>query len=126
MKLKSWQIGLIVAGIATVGVGGAMVATNPSREAYKNYAATKMSTYLKDEVCSDAPQILQASCASLVDVGQGPMKKMIDNSTQRHNYLLFSIYETNLSVGAGVPSYRFKTIGIFQQLWIYERKEQES
>ncbi|MFP4254908.1 MAG: DUF4359 domain-containing protein [Halothece sp.] len=127
MKLKPWKLSAIIGGLAVIGVGGAMAATNPSRESYKDYAAEKMSTHLKEEVCSDAPEALQGSCASLVDVGRGPMKDMIDNSTERHNYILFSIYETtfNLPNVPGVESYRFKTIGIFQNLWIYESQEQE-
>lgn len=127
MKLKSWKLSAIIGGIAVIGVGGAMAATNPSRASYKSYAAAKMSTHLKEEVCSDAPEILQSSCASLVDMGRDPMKDMIDNSTERHNYLFFSIYETNLELPnvPGVKSYRFKTIGIFQNLWVYESQEQK-
>lgn len=127
MKLKSWKLSAIIGSIAVIGIGGAMAATNPSRESYKDYAADKMSTHLKKEVCSDAPEILQSSCASLVDVGRGPMKEMIDKSTQRHNFIFFSIYETNLKLPnvPGVQSYRFKTIGIFQNLIIYESQEQK-
>ncbi|QDZ39272.1 DUF4359 domain-containing protein [Euhalothece natronophila Z-M001] len=124
MKFKSWKISVIIGSLAVIGIGGAMAATNPSREAYKDYAAEKMSTYLKEEACSDVPEFLQGQCANLVDMGREPMKEIIDNSTERHNYVFFSIYETNLSIAEPLPSYHFQTIGIFNNLIIYETEEQ--
>jgi len=123
-KFKPWQISIAISGTVVLGVAGAMAITNPGRQAYKSYAADKMGTYLKQEVCTDAPNLLQGPCNNLVDSGRKPMQDMIANSTQRHNYLLFSIYETNLSLPAGLPSYEFRTLGIFQNFWIYKSQEQ--
>jgi hypothetical protein len=128
MKLKPWKISILISSIAVIGVGSAMAITNPRRQAYQEYAAEKMGTYLKEEVCADAPQtlgdFLERQCNNLVDSGQKPLQEMIAQSTERHNYFLFSIYETNLSLMAGLPSYRFKTIGIFQNFFTYESQEQ--
>jgi hypothetical protein len=127
MKPKPWQMSLFVATIAIIGVGSVMAVTNPRREAYQTYAAQRMSGYLKKEVCADAPDalgdFLERQCNNLVDQGQGSMKQLIAQSTERNNYFLFSIYETNLSIMSGLPSYHFKTLGIFQNFWIYEMKE---
>jgi hypothetical protein len=127
MKLKPWEISILISSIAIVGVGSAMAITNPRRQAYQEYAGDKMGTYLKEEVCADAPEalggLLQRQCNNLVDSGQKPLQEMIANSTQRHNYFLFSIYETNLSLMSGLPSYQFKTIAVFQNFWTYESKE---
>ena len=128
MKLKPWEISILASSIAVLAVGSAMAITNPRRQAYQEYAAEKMSVYIKKEICSEAPQalgdFLERQCNNLVDSGQQPIQKMIADSTQRHNYFLFSIYETNLSVMSGLPSYQFKTIGVFQNFWTYESKEQ--
>lgn len=128
MKLKSLPTEVIIGAVALVGIASAMIITNPNRRAYRSYAADKMSIYLKEEVCSDAPQafgnFLQKQCNNLVDVGQKPMQDIIAKSTERKNYLLFSIYETDLSIAPGLPSYQFKTIGAFQNFWLYQSKEQ--
>jgi len=128
MKLKPWEIRIIISGIAVIAVASAMAITNPRRQAYQEYAAEKMGTYLKEEVCADAPKTLgdfiERQCNNLVDSGQKPLQEMIAQSTQRHNYFLFSIYETNLSVMAGLPTYQFRTIGIFQNFLTYESQEQ--
>lgn len=127
MKPQPWQIGILISSAAILSLGGVMSITNPRREAYQTYAAETLSIYLKEEVCADAPQtlggFLQRQCNNLVDMGQEPMKELIAQSTQRHNYILFSIYETELSLISGLPSYQFKTIGIFQNFWTYEQKE---
>ncbi|MDR9405247.1 MAG: DUF4359 domain-containing protein, partial [Halothece sp. Uz-M2-17] len=99
MKLKSWEISLLISSIAVIGIGAAMAITNPRRQAYQEYAAEKMSVYIKEEVCADAPKalgdFLERQCNQLVDSGQKPLQDLIAQSTQRHNYFLFSIYETN-------------------------------
>ncbi len=128
MKLKPWEISILISSIAVIGIGSAMAITNPRRQAYREYAADKLGTYLKKEVCADAPEalggFLQRQCNNLVDSGQKPLQEMIAKSTERHNYFLFSIYETNLSLMSGLPSYQFKTVAVFQNFWTYESKEQ--
>ena len=127
MKLKSLKTSVIVSSIAVLGVGSAMAMTNPPRQEYQTYAAKRMGGYLKEEVCTDAPDalggFLQKQCNNIVERGQKPMADWVDRSTERQNYVLFSIYETELSIMAGLPSYEFKTIGIFQNFWIYHKKE---
>lgn len=130
-KFKPWQISILISSTVVVGVASAMAITNPSREAYKSYAADKMQAYLKTEVCpSEVPEMLISACKSAIDIGEKPMQKLIEQSTERHNYLLFSIYETNLSLGGNLPiptnlpSYEFRTLGIFQNFWIYQSQEQ--
>jgi hypothetical protein len=128
MKSQPWRLSMLMSGIAVIVAGTVMAVTNPRREAYQTYAAEKMSVYLKEEVCADAPKtlggVLQDQCNQLVHRGQQPMKQWIAESTERHNYILFSIYETELSLMTGLPSYQFKTLGMFQNFWIYEKKEQ--
>ncbi|NBD32997.1 MAG: DUF4359 domain-containing protein [Cyanobacteria bacterium] len=127
MKLKPWEISILLGSIAVIGVGSAMAITNPRRQAYQEYAAQQMGGYLKEEVCADAPKalgdFLERQCNNLVDSGQKPLQEIIAQSTQRHNYFLFSIYETNLSLMTGLPSYQFKTLAIFQNFWTYESQE---
>jgi hypothetical protein len=128
MKLKPREIGILLSSIAVIGVGSVMAITNPRPQAYQKYAAEKMGIYLKEEVCTDAPKtlgdFLERQCNNLVDSGQKPLQEMIAQSTERHNYFLCSIYETNLTLMAGLPNYHFKTIGIFQNFLTYESREQ--
>ncbi|PSO48704.1 MAG: hypothetical protein BRC33_08765 [Cyanobacteria bacterium SW_9_44_58] len=128
MKSQPWRLTMFISGIAVIAVGTAMAAANPRRDAYQSYAAEKMSTYLKQEVCPDAPKnfggVLREQCNQFVDRGKQPMKQWIAESTERYNYILFSIYKTELSLMTGLPSYQFKTLGIFQNFWIYEKKKQ--
>jgi len=124
MKFQSWQLSFVVSSIAVIALGSIMAVTNPRREAYQTYATQKLSVYLKNEVCTDLGNFLKGQCNQMVNQGQGPITQMIAQSTQRHNYLVFSIYETELSLMTGLPSYQFKTLGIFQNFWIYEAKQQ--
>ncbi len=126
-KFKPWQISILISSTVVVGVASAMAVTNPGRESYKSYAAGKMQTYLKEEVCEkDVPQLLKPTCKNAIDMGEKPMQNWIEKSTERHNYLLFSIYETNLSLDVPIPnlpSYEFRTLAIFQNFWIYRSQE---
>ncbi len=118
---------IVCGGIILGGLGGFMVITNPGQRDYEQYATETLSSYLKEEVCIQAPRglggFLQSYCKTLVDTGQPQIKTLISTTTKRQNYLLFSIYETELSLPSPVPSYQFETIGAFQQFYTYTAEE---
>jgi hypothetical protein len=117
-------IGLAVIG----GIGVVMGLTNPNRAVYEIYAARRLSDYLKAEVCPQAPNIfgiaLQRNCSDLVDSSSPAIQKIVANNTRQQNFILFSIYTTDLTVGGVVPSYRFQTVGAMQNFFTYSAQRQ--
>ncbi len=112
-----------LAGLAT-----AMAITNPDSSTYEEYAVEKLTTYLKDDVCNQVPKafetLVQNSCASLIDSNRPQIQQIISRSTQRQNFILFSIYRTKLSISSVVPLYRFQTIGVMQNFYTYSAEQQ--
>jgi hypothetical protein len=116
-----------VGGALSIGIGGLLVFTNPSHNAYEEYATEKLTDYLKENVCTKVSQplgnFLQSHCKTLVDTGRPQIQELIAQQTTRQNYLLFSIYRTELSLPSPVPAYHFATFGAFQNFYIYEAEE---
>lgn len=115
-------------GVALVGLGSAMALTNPGRDTYEQYAVEQLTTYLKSEACTQVPKVfgvfLQRQCKSLVDTGRPQIQQIISETTQRQNFIFFSIYRTNLEIGPFLPAYHFETLGIFEKFYIYQAEEQ--
>ena len=114
----------VIGGVSLIGLGTGMVLTNPGQRDYESYATDTLSTYLKQEVCSQSSgglaSFLSSHCKTLVDTGKPHIKQVIANKTIRQNYLLFSIGETELFLPSPVPNYEFETIGVFQQFYTYQ------
>ena len=117
----------VVGGTALVSTGTCLMMTNPGQHDYESYATDALTVYLKQEVCSQAPGefggFLRSHCKTLVDTGKPHIQKVIANQTIRQNYLLFSIYETELFLPSPVPSYQFETIGVFRHFYTYQADE---
>ncbi|ELR97758.1 DUF4359 domain-containing protein [Gloeocapsa sp. PCC 73106] len=118
-----WKIGGVTLGV----MGGLLILSNPGQHAYEDYATTTLVTYVKEDVCSKATpegiEFITSHCKSLVDVSRPQIEEVISNKTQRQNFWLFSIYETDLSFFEPLPSYRFHTLGLFQQFYVYNQEE---
>ena len=125
--MKIFQLTKVIGGIALAGLGAAMAITNPSQKAYEQYAIEQLTSYLKENVCTQAPEtlgkVLQNQCYTIVDLGKPQIKKLIALRTKRQNFLLFSIYRTELSAPSPLPSYHFETVGALQKFYVYEAEE---
>lgn len=125
--MKVLQVIAAVGGVALAGLGGAMALTNPSQEAYEEYAIEQLTTYLKDEACPQAPKVfgdlLQRQCKTLVDSGRPQIQQIITKTTQRQNFILFSIYRTDLEIGPVLPVYHFETVGVLQKFYVYQAEK---
>jgi hypothetical protein len=132
--MKGFQVAIVVSSIALGGLAVGMAVTNPNQTNYQDYAAQKLSLYLKEKVC---PQIsnkipkglgiedfLVKQCLSMVDIGKPQFQQLIGENTQRQNLLLFSIYRTDLSLAGNLPDYHFETLGIFNNFYTYQAQEQ--
>lgn len=123
--LKSFgYIGLL----ALAALGAVMAVTNPDKPTYEQYAVEQLTTYLTDDVCSQVPKafesLVQSSCASIVDSSRPQIQQIISRTTQRQNFILFSIYRTDLSISPAIPFYRFQTVGIMQNFYTYSAQKQ--
>ena len=117
------------AGIGLLAVVGAACAfANPSQSQYEEYAVSTLTGYLKDNVCTQTPKdfgdVLQGYCTSLVDVGRPQLQKIIAQNTDKLNFIFFSIYRTELSIGPYLPAYQFETVGFLQKFYTYQAQKQ--
>jgi hypothetical protein len=114
---------LVLAALSAV-----MAITNPDKSTYEEYAVEQLTTYLTDDVCPQVPKafasIVSNSCAAIVDSSRPQIQQIISRTTQRQNFILFSIYRTNLSISPAVPFYRFQTVGILQNFYTYSAEKQ--
>lgn len=118
--MKYVQIGAIIGAVGLTGLGIAMAMTNPSQEAYNEYAFTKL-TQLAKANCQKIPLIKKSECLSFLNSYQNQIQKIISQKTDRQDLIFFSIYTTNLSIPFLPSSFscEVKTLGIFQNLYTY-------
>lgn len=119
--MKKSTIALSILGLIVLGLGGVMAATNPSDEAYDEYATVRLTEYLDENVCAEAG-LLKQQCTNLLKSGQAQLKAEIAKRTQKHNWWILTTYETDLSVSflPFVPSYDVKVLGAFNSFYIYK------
>ncbi|MEH2063732.1 MAG: DUF4359 domain-containing protein [Nostoc sp.] len=114
------------AGIAVLGV--TMAKTNPNQLEYEEYAVQRLTKYLKTDVCKQTTNIIQNlihfNCNKLVDSANPQMQEIIARTTERQNYIIFSIYRTDLKISSWMPSYKFETVAAFDQFYTYTAEEQ--
>ncbi|MDJ0676848.1 MAG: DUF4359 domain-containing protein [Calothrix sp. MO_167.B42] len=112
-------------GLAVLGI--LMAITNPSQPKYEQYAVLRLTEYLKDNVCVKSPSILEnlvnINCNKLVDKANPQIKELIAATTKRHNYVIFSVYRTDLELNSWVPGYTFETMGAFNNFYIYKAQK---
>jgi Domain of unknown function (DUF4359) len=131
--MRHWQLWGAL-GLGLLGLGGLLVGTNPSVEAFEAFTIDKVKT----ELCPQVPLGLAQDCPRLVDQNQTPLKEWIRKNTKSQNYGLFTQYETNLSVRELIPAgarpflsfmplpanYRLQSIGILGRFVIYGAKSE--
>lgn len=118
--------------VALLGVGIAAAVTNPSEVEYQKYAAAQLAEYLETNICTQTPETLglRDRCRELATSNSPELEQLVAENTERQDYVLFSIYQTDLSVnsllppflsiGSGLPSYHFQTLAVFDKLYTYE------
>jgi Domain of unknown function (DUF4359) len=117
-----WQVGLLglVAGSGLVGV---MVLTNPSRAAYENYAVDRIGELAKDK-CDRAPNglgvFIQGPCRAAIEAYKPELRTILAAATSRQNWVLFSIYRSNIMVPIVNLQVRVESVGIFDRFFVYK------
>lgn len=123
MNKLAQKITQAIIAILILGLG----ITNPNSHKYKTYAAEKISRELKDNTCTqlseNSDSHLVKSCQILVNSVKPQIEVTITKNTQHSNWIIFSIYKTQLQVNPIVPEYCFTTIGIFDFFLTYHIEE---
>ena len=113
-------------GLAVLGVF--MASTNPKQPEYEQYAALKLTEYLKANVCTKSPSILENiitfDCDHLLEQASPQIKELITATTQRQDYILFSTYRTDFKLNSVLPAYTFETVGAFDRFYTYKAEKQ--
>jgi hypothetical protein len=76
--------------------------------------------------------VLQEQCVSILQNNQAEIRQIVASNTERQNFLVLSIYKTDLSaeqfippvISASVPAYHFETVGVFNRFIIYQAERQ--
>lgn len=109
MKLQVILIGAAV-------VVGVMAVSNPSKERYVDYATEQFSETGKTSICSgdNIPIAAQQSCKFVISQGKGVIKSLVENSTKQQNFVVISLYETDL------PNKKVTTVGAFGNFYMFK------
>ncbi|MEM6254076.1 MAG: DUF4359 domain-containing protein [Cyanobacteria bacterium P01_D01_bin.156] len=117
MKGKSFFGILGLAMLATV-----LIATNPNHDKYNTFAADTLQNEANSAFCQakelgnwlgDLGKALGDVCETAIEqgnlIGQEDLEDFIEDNTQRQNFVLFSLYTTE------IPAVRVRTLGIFNR-----------
>jgi len=124
MKLKGKAIAVAGSSIL-VGSLVLLAATNPDQRAYEEFATQQLINYGKQNLCPKAPFGLSSQCGSMLEQNRQAIHKLVSENTQRHNYIFFSLYLTDLSISSWLPSYHFETVGALYQFHLYQAREEQ-
>jgi hypothetical protein len=134
--MKSWNLPLSLGTAIVTGLLVSLAISNPSQSEYEEYATKQLTEYLQKNVCPQAPKIwgqsLKRECKRLVNSNQSEIKQIISQGTERYNFVVFSIYQTELSItqvspflpSGLLPSYHFGTLAVGHQFYIYQAEQQ--
>jgi malate synthase len=127
--MKLWNILVSVGSIGLAAVLGVVMAnTNPSQGAYEEYAVKQLTSYLKKDVCNQTTKLIEklinTNCDKLIDSANPQMRQLLALTTERQDLFLFSVYRTELKVNQWIPSYRFETVGAFNNFYTYTAEQQ--
>jgi hypothetical protein len=116
-----------VVGTIALGIGAIAWFTNPGEQKYQQYADATIKTELKDKVCvqvaEDMGVWLEGQCHLLINAASPYLVDIVNQQTERRNFLLFSIYQADLPLPTPLPDYQLETIGILGNFFIYRTEK---
>jgi hypothetical protein len=117
-----WQIALLSI-VAGCGLGGIMALTNPDRAAYEAYAVDRVGELASGQ-CNRAPAglgiFLQGPCRAAIAAFKPRILPLLAATTTREDYILFSIYRSDISIPAIDLNAQVASIGIFNYFFTYK------
>jgi Domain of unknown function (DUF4359) len=103
-----------------LGIGG-LGWTNPDQNAYELFLTRQATDLLNREVCdrpTNLPAFLQQAvaeqCASLAESGAKNIREFVATNSYRHNFIVFSLYTTDL------PFRQIRAIGIAKNFILFD------
>ncbi len=130
IKLGKMKISTVITSVGVVALfllGVVMVKTNPSETAYQEYAVSELTDYLKSDVCKKTTNILEKvinmNCGKLVDTANPQIRDIIGATTQRQDFVIFSVYRTDLKINDWIPGYKFETVAAFDNFYTYSAEQ---
>lgn len=102
---------LLKLGVFLGAIAGILALSNPTKEAH----AENLVWQIKDNYCQQTQlsDVAQAGCYTIAPLPPSAIEPVIISYTRRHNYLLFSIYTTdiwgmkNRAIGLGGQFFQF-------------------
>ncbi|MFB2921079.1 MULTISPECIES: DUF4359 domain-containing protein [Aerosakkonema] len=129
----------LVAAVAVGSLLSIMAASNPSKSEYIDFASDRLSNLVEQqldsvEVCNNLHGnnfFNRNICENLLEVAKvlvgisahEKLESLIDSVTLRHNFIFFSIYESNLGrLKQSDPTQitQIKTLGAFGNFWTFK------
>jgi Domain of unknown function (DUF4359) len=134
MAILKPRLNQLLLGVTIAAVTALAAVTNPGPEAHGQFAYGLASRYLQEDLCNqDLPIVgrrFAEDCKTLVATPevQGQIKDLLIKSSDRQNFGLFSLYQTQLSLQelvpmipkSMVPPYRVEAVGLFGQFFVYQ------
>ena len=132
------KLGVLISAGAIAAAAVALAITNPDQAAYERYAATRLSEQIETSLCPQVPVFFEGVCASVLEGQNAWLKEIVAEQTARRNYVVFSIYETELAAESalqqvlpdnlsldvdGLPTYHVESVGLFNQFFTYQFKQ---
>ncbi|MEA5573148.1 DUF4359 domain-containing protein [Calothrix sp. UHCC 0171] len=128
MKVSTIITSLGVLGLFLLGV--VMTKNNPSQAEYEQYAVRELTGYLKSNICQKTPRIIGEiekiagiKCNEAFDSVNPQIRDIIAATTDRQDFIVFSIYRTELKLNEWVPSYKFETVGALGNFYTYSAEK---
>ena len=132
------KLGVLISAGAIAAAAVALAITNPDQAAYERYAAARLSEQIETSLCPQVPVFFEGVCASVLEGQNAWLKEIVAEQTARRNYVVFSIYETELAAESalqqvlpdnlsldvdGLPTYHVESVGLFNQFFTYQFKQ---
>lgn len=99
-----------------------LIATNPAEVEFESFAAEHLTRAAVEELCSDSAlpalaRLIVRDCPRLVESQRALLGKLALTASQRRNFLLFSLYSTDLGGQRllpdwSIPRYRLLTLAV--------------
>uniref|UniRef100_B8HRW3 DUF4359 domain-containing protein n=1 Tax=Cyanothece sp. (strain PCC 7425 / ATCC 29141) TaxID=395961 RepID=B8HRW3_CYAP4 len=107
--------------LAVLSLAAFLFVTNPDETDYEEFATRQATSFLHREIC-DRPgkvapsfrQVFSAGCTTLTKQGAADIRRFVSYNTQRYNFILFSLYTTDL------PLQRIKILGIGRTFFLFD------
>lgn len=116
--MTRWQLALL--GIFTLC---GLALTNPDRDAYENYAVDLVGQ-LGREQCDRAPGgfgvVLQGPCQAAIESFKPKLRPLLAATSRRQNFLVFSLYKSELSIPSVNLNLSMESIGICNNFFTYK------